>query len=197
MESESIVKYPRGSVHPFQAPAIHQLPHAVRRYSNGDLLVVFNYRNAEPWKGGVARVDREGRPVWVREDYSHHWPTIFAGPDQQELALVPSTTIEQLSVEAHIGRSVRGADIRCEGQNEIDHVRVVDSQGVVLQHITIIDRIMESPFASMLFLSIEPCDLLHLNYIDIIRDDVEGIPGVRPGDYVVSLRNIDTFGILG
>ena len=49
VESESIVKYPRGSVHPFQAPAIHQLPHAVRRYSNGDLLVVFNYRNAEPW----------------------------------------------------------------------------------------------------------------------------------------------------
>ena len=92
---------------------------------------------------------------------------------------------------------MRGADIRCEGQNGIDHLRVVDSQGVVLQHITIIDRIMESPFASMLFLSIEPCDLLHLNYIDIIRDDVEGISGVRSGDYyVVSLRNIDTFGIL-
>ena len=91
---------------------------------------------------------------------------------------------------------MRGADIHCPGQNEIDHLRVLDEQGLVVKDIRIIDRIMESPFASMLFLSIEPCDLLHLNYVDIVRDDVEGIPDVRPGDYVVSLRNIDTFGIL-
>ena len=196
VQAESIVKYPRGSVHPFQAPTILQLPHAVRRYSNGDLLVVFNYRNAEPWKGGVARVDLDGKAIWVRDDYSHHWPTIFTGPDQRELALVPGTTIEELSVEARIGRTVRGADIDCDGQNEIDHLRVLDDQGQVVKDIRIADRIMESPFASMLFLSIEACDLLHLNYVDVIRQDVEGIPDVRPGDYVVSLRNIDTFGIL-
>ena len=100
-ETESIVKHPRGSVHPFQAPTIFQFPHAVRTYSNGDLLVAFNYRNAKPWKGGVARVDRDGRAIWVRDDYSHHWPTIFTGPDQREFALVPGTTIEELSVEAH------------------------------------------------------------------------------------------------
>lgn len=48
----------------------------------------------------------------------------------------------------------------------------------------------------MLFHSTDPCDLLHLNYIDRIREDVEGILGVTPGDYVVSLRNISAFGIM-
>ena len=193
---EKIVELPRGTVHPLQSPSVFQVPHAVRRYSNGDLLVIFNYRNGAPWKGGIARMDREGRPVWVRADYSHHWPTIYMGNDGQELALVPGMTIGDFSVKATLGRSVSGGDIDCDGFNELDHVRVLGNDGTVLQDIRLIDRIVESPFAAMLFHTTDPCDLLHLNYIDRIRKDVRGIPGVRPGDYVVSLRNISAFGIL-
>ena len=193
---KKIVDLPRGKVHPLQSLELFQLPHAVRRYSNGDLLVTFTYRNGAPGKGGAARIDRNGIPVWVRSDYSHHWPTIFSTPDGQELALVPGMTVGDVPVEEKLGRSLAGSRIDCHRYNEADHLVLMKGNGVVLRRIPIIDRILESPFAALLFHTTSPCDILHLNYIDRIREDVRDIPGVDPGDYVVSLRNISAFGIL-
>ena len=195
-DSEKIVDLPRGTAHPFQSPEVSQLPHAVRKHSNGDLLVVFSYRNGVPGKGGIARIDRGGMPVWVRSDYSHHWPTVFSAPDGKELALVPSTTIEDVSIKERLGRHPSSATTDCRSTNEVDHLTLLDGDGTVLKDIRLIDKIIESPFAAMLFHASSPCDILHLNYIDRIREDVKGIPNVAPGDYVVSLRNISAFGIV-
>ena len=193
---QKIVDLPRGTAHPFQSPEVFQIPHAVRRYSNGDLLVVFSYRNGVPGKGGIARIDRDGVPVWVRSDYSHHWPMIFSAPDGQELALVPGMTVEDVSVKERLGRHLSGVTTDCRGTNEVDHLTLLDGDGTVLKDIRLIDKIIESPFAAMVFHSTSPCDILHLNYIDRIREGVRDIPGVVPGDYVVSLRNISAFGIV-
>ena len=193
---EKIVDLPRGTAHPFQSPEVSQLPHAVRRYSNGDLLVVFSYRNGVPGKGGIARIDSDGMPVWVRSDYSHHWPTIFSDLDEQDLAVVPGTTIEDISVKERLGRHLSTDNTDCRGANEVDHLTLLNGDGMVLQDIRLIDKIIESPFAAMVFHSTFPCDILHLNYIDRIREDVWDIPGVVPGDYVVSLRNISAFAIV-
>ena len=195
-EWEKIFESPRGTVHPLQSPETFQVPHSVRKYHNGDLLTVFTYRNSVPSKGGIARVDREGMPVWVRDDYSHHWSTVFMEADGEELALVPSMTVEDIPVESRLGRRVSGAEFDCDGLNEVDHLRVLSGDGSVLQDFRIIDKIIDSPFAAVLFHSTDPCELLHLNYIDRMREDVEGIFGVTPGDYVVSLRNISAFGIM-
>ena len=195
---DKIIELPRGTVHPFQAPELFKVPNATRKYSNDDLLVTYSYVNSVPWKGGVARIDREGMPVWVRDDYSHHWPTIFVGPDGEELALVPGSTIGHIPVKSRLRHSTSGIDIDCTvpNANVVDHVKLLDANGSALQDIRIIDKIIESPFASILFHSTDPCDVLHLNYIDRIRQDVQGILGINPGDYVVSLRNISSFGIM-
>lgn len=197
-EWEKLVELPRGSVHPFQTPELFKVPHAVRKYSNGDLLVIFNYANASPGKGGVARINSEGMPVWVREDYSHHWPTILPSAVGEELVLVPGTTIGHVPVNSRMRHSTSDVDLDCHvpSRNEVDHVKVLGDDGSVVREIQIIDRIIESPFSSVLLHTTNPCDILHLNYIDRIRDDVHGIPGVNPGDFVVSLRHISAFGIL-
>ena len=193
---EKIVDLPRGTAHPFQSPEVFQIPHAVRRYSNGDLMVVFSYGNGAPGKGGVARIDRDGMPVWVRSDYSHHWPTIFSASDGQELALVPGMTIEDVPVKERLDRHLSAATTNCRSINEADHLVILDGDGATIQDIRLIDKIIESPFAAMVFHTTSPCDVLHLNYIDQIGEDISGIPDVVPGDYVVSLRNLSAFGIL-
>ena len=193
---EKIIDLPRGPSHPFQSPEINQLPIAVRKYSNGDLLVIFDFRNAIPGQGGVARIDRDGMPVWVRSDYSHHWPIIFSSSDEQELALVPGMTLVNVPAEEELDDRLSGSWANCSEHNEADHLILIRGDGTVLQDIRLIDRILESPFAAMLFHTILPCDILHLNHIDRIRNDVQDIPSVSPGDYVVSLRSISAFGIL-
>ena len=193
---EKIVDLPRGTAHPVQSPELFPMPHAVRMYSNGDLLITFTYRNGVPGRGGIARIDRDGRPVWVRSDYSHHWPTIFKTSDGHESALVPGATIEDVPVVDRLGRKAPSFDTDCDDLNIVDHVLLMNGAGEVQQDIRLVDGILESPFAAMLYHSTYPCDLLHLNYIDRIREDVRGIPGVVPGDYVVSLRHISAFGIV-
>ena len=49
---------------------------------------------AHPFGGGVARVDRDGHPVWYRRDYSHHWPQLL----EDGTALVPGTGIGDESI---------------------------------------------------------------------------------------------------
>ena len=193
---EKIIDLPRGPSHPFQSPEINQVPIAVRKYSNGDLLVIFEFRNAIPGEGGVARIDRDGMPVWVRSDYSHHWPTIFNSSDGQELALVPAITLVNVPSEEELDDRLSGSWANCGEHNQADHLVLMSGDGAVLQDIRLIDSILESPFAAMLFHTTSPCDILHLNHIDRIRDDVQDILGVSPGDYVVSLRQISAFGIL-
>ena len=190
-----IVELPRGTAHPVQSPELFPMPHAVRMYSNGDLLITFTYRNGVPGRGSIARIDRDGRPVWVRSDYSHHWPTIFKTSDGHESALVPGATIEDVPIVDRLGRKAPSFDTDCDDLNIVDHVLLMNGAGEVQQDIRLVDGILESPFAAMLYHSTYPCDLLQ-NYIDRIREDVRGIPGVVPGDYVVSLRHISAFGIV-
>ena len=157
---------------------------------------MFSYHNGVPKNGGVARINREGTPVWVRSDYSHHWPTVFSAPDGQEVALVPGATLVNVPAEEELDDRLSGVWPRCRDRNVADHLVLVDGDGTILQDIRLIDRILESPFAAMLTHTTSACDILHLNYIDRVREDVRDIPGVVPGDYIVSLRNISAFGIL-
>ena len=39
-------------------------PVGIARYRNGDLLVVFQNENTFPFGGGVARIGRNGKPLW-------------------------------------------------------------------------------------------------------------------------------------
>ena len=57
----------------------------VSSYANGDLLAVFHFDQTHPYGGGVARIDRTGKPVWYRPDFSHHRPYLTDG----EVVLVP------------------------------------------------------------------------------------------------------------
>lgn len=73
-------------------------PIGISRYSNGDLLVIFQYHSAFPYGAGVARIDRDGHVIWFRSDYSHHWPYLL----DDGTALVPSYRIDKEPIVFHI-----------------------------------------------------------------------------------------------
>ena len=162
------------------------------RYRNGDLLVVFHNKDGHPFGGGVARVDRNGHPVWFRRDYSHHWPQLL----DDGTALVPGTRIgdESISFERPDGGMTT---ISCDTDNPyLDTVNVVDGDGQLLERIDLVDALVASGFASVLFHTSNACDPLHLNFIYPLGDDAGGAHGIAPGDLVVSLRSLSAFAIL-
>ena len=187
-KEEPIVRFVRQTALPWlsfedKARSVH-----TRRYPNGDLLAVFQFRNAFPYGGGVARIDPAGRPVWYREDFSHHAPYLTA----DGAALVPSMRIRrgQLVIK-HGGAELRGA---CRRSILADFVHVIAGDGRLLEEISVLDALLESPYASILIES--SCYPTHLNYVHQVREDAAGADGIAPGDLVLSLRNLSAFGIL-
>ena len=76
-----------------------------------------------------------------------------------------------------------------------DFVHVIDGNGQLLNAISVLDAILESPFVpSLRFAHIR--DPTHLNFVHQLREDAGGAAGIAPGDLVVSLRDLDAFGIL-
>ena len=170
------------------------------RYANGDLLVVFHQHTAFPVGAGVARVDRDGHPVWFRRDYSHHWPHI----EDDGTALVPGMLVGNGSISFKRSRTLRRSlTLKCHtGRPYLDAIGTIDENGQLLKRINLLDALRDSPFAHIMQYTSNPvtrdvlCDPLHLNFVHRLRDDAGGAWGLAPGDLVASLRNLSAFAIL-
>lgn len=199
--------------HPEQlktAPRISDFPHehfgdsfvpyirlaGMSTYSNGDLLAVFHFRHSFPFAGGVARINRQGQVLWFRRDYSHHVPYMTDG----DIALVPSLRIGRGPVEIKLSNNRTFAytstfPFRRARTFYTDFVHIIDGNGQLLKAISVLDALLESPFVPALrFADVD--DPTHLNFVHRLREDAGGAAGIAPGDLVVSLRDLDAFGIL-
>ena len=161
---------------------------SISRYSNGDILVVFHCRYCFFSRHGIARIARDGQPVWYRQDY-HHVPHVT----DDDVALVPGTRIVKGPIVVNFVKKQR-IILACQRLRN-DVIRVVDGDGRLLEEISILDAIIKSPYVSFLRHK-HRCDPLHLNSVHTLGEDALGPNGLRPGDLVVSLRNLHAFGIL-
>ena len=160
-------------------------------YPNGDLLVNFQFDYSRPYGGGVARIDRTGKPVWYRPDYSHHRPQLTDG----ETALVPGSRGGR-PIDAGLvpGRDLPRIVMSCPQWHD-DLVNVIDARGGVrLKEISVFDALLESPYASLLLRAV-PCNPTHVNSVHLLGENATGAD-LEPGDLVVSMRNLSAFAIL-
>lgn len=174
------------------SPERDMRPFDIKQYPNGDLLVVFQLRDASPYGGGIARIDRDGHPVWFRRDYSHHRALLM----ESGIALVPSYSVsdEPLTLEFPGGVTER-INTHCQTRTLLTAVNVVSEDGKLLARTSIIDALLDSPWRGGLYRTINRCDPLHMNSIDRIRAG-PGLPeGVEAGDVVLSIRNLSAFAI--
>ena len=165
----------------------HARIEGVSKYANGDLLAVFHFRHTHPYGGGLARIDRTGKPVWYRPDYSHHRPQLTDG----EVALVPGLRRGRPTDTKLVpGRDDLRIRMSCPQWNH-DLVNVIDPAGRLLRETSVFDAILQSPYASLL-LHTDPCDPTHVNSVHPLGEG----PGLELGDLVVSIRNLRAFAIL-
>lgn len=198
IEKAAIVSFPYEQP-PWFSFQDHATVEGIARYSNGDLLVVFYFYHSFPHSGGVARIARDGQPVWYRQDYSHHVPHIT----DDDVALVPGRQTVEGPILADLLKE-QGIEWRCPASRQRSSllhevVRVIDGDGRILKEFSILDAILKPPYLFLMKYALEvthPCDPLHLNSVHRLGEDAIGPNGIGPGDIVVSLRNLNAFGIL-
>ena len=178
-------------------------PFAMAQYANGHLLVVFhNFDNRNDFLSafGLARIDADGHPVWYRHNGSHHWPQVL----EDDVALVPGAKYGDGSLSFDIGQE--RVDVPCNEKRDyrydkpkIDLVNVMDGDGRLLRSLNLTEALLESDYAPILnynFIRQQNCNPMHLNFIRRIENDAGGVPGIMPGDLVVSFRNLDAFAVI-
>ena len=172
------------------SPAETIRPLGILRYPDGDLLIVFqSVGSMFPFAGGVARIGPDGRPRWFRFDYSHHWATWL----DEDTALVPDLEVLDAPVSTVSGGIT--LDIPCEtGRPQIDGFHLLAGDGSIERRYDVWGAMRDSQWSALLAETTDGCDPLHVNYVDVIRDDAAA--GLDPGDFVVSLRNLSAFAVV-
>ena len=167
------------------------MPQGISRYPNGDLLVVFRDENRTSFESaaGAVRIDRRGYPVWFRRDLSHHWPHMEN--DGSVLVLARS----------YGDNPIPGLypELRCRTRRPwLESVNVIDGDGRLLDSIDLTGAMLDSPYFAAILpeINLQPCNLLHPNFIHRVGGDVQDVRGMSSGDLVVSMLRVNAFAIL-
>lgn len=174
-------------------PAAVFRPLGVQLYDNGDILVSFQSTGAMfPFAAGIARIAPDGSPVWYRFDYSHHWVTLL----DDGTALVPDLDVADAAMQVPVGPRGRLEYLACDtGRPQIDGVQHIGPDGEVLRRYDVAAALLDSNWSAILAATSDPCDPLHINYVDVLDDSAPG-GALAPGHLVLSLRNVSAVVVL-
>ena len=179
--------------HPFEFSPSHFLatddkiaPSLVLGYPDGDVLVTLWQFHSHPYPAGVARLDKDGRPRWVRRDYSHHIGQL----DRAGNVMMPALRVWRPGGAADV---VVPTLLRERAYWSL--VYFIDRDGRLSGSMDLMAGLLRSPFRAVVEHSDDAADALHLNYVHRLGADAGGAWGIAPGDIVASLRNISAFGV--
>lgn len=152
--------------------------HGVLIAENGDLI--FNFE-----KLSTIRMDACGNVVWKLRNFGHH--SLYR--DRSGNIWLPALNY---GVRPH-------PDFRNIGApHQEDFIQKLSPDGEVLLNVSLFDILRDNGLSGLLYMSstenfrtLVGGDILHLNDVEIYEGDMEG-EVVKPGDIMVSLRNINS-----
>jgi hypothetical protein len=169
-------------------------------FPNGDLLVTYQGRNTYPYGVGMARFDKDSNLLWKKENFAHHWFSVDAEGHIYVPSFAPVTTPYLLGDT--------NLSINCEGGVlQQDVILVLDSNGNEIERISLLDTIVESGYAGIVFQAVHSdrglplayveCDPTHLNDVQLISAaDAATSSHLSAGDLLVSLRSSNAILVL-
>ena len=156
---------------------------------DGSLLMVIQARNTFPFQIGMVKIDRTGKVLWKNWDGNHHWPAL--GSDGRVYAPYLRTTS---GIKYFADTAVQ---TRCPKKLDVEGIGIYSPDGKLQRRIDLIGAIAAADYPGLLYGLRDGCDPIHLNSIDLASDDVAAaIPGVKPGDMLISMREASTVAIV-
>lgn len=173
-----------------QAPDSNISWHGIYLFPNGDLLISFSAGNF-PSGGGLVKIDKESSILWKLERNTHHDIDV----DKQGYIYATAHNFYQQA------RPETGV---AEGSVLEDVILKISPDGKVVDEYSALEAIYNSKYKGLLSLTYSKDmklrwleDPVHLNDVDVLPQSLAAhYPQFTPGDLLVSLRNINTIGVI-
>lgn len=146
---------------------------------NGDLVAVYISQGDTPYGYGLARMDKDSRLIWRYDGRAHH-----------DLSMDREGRIYALTqrIATH---PIEGFESLVPPLLE-DFVVILSPEGRELNTVSVLEAFRNSPFKHLISGTYgnRDGDYLHTNTVQVIREEaVCSLPGVKPGQVFISLRN--------
>jgi hypothetical protein len=147
----------------------------VHLFPNGDLIAMFE-------GSGLVKLDRQSSVLWAYADPVHH-----------DLDIDPAGNVLVLVKRAHVVPTFDPTRPVLE-----DSINVVSSDGKRQRSISVLNALLQSPFAPLLrFHRIATGDVLHTNTLTVLDGrQARRLPAFQRGNVLVALRSLDFVGII-
>lgn len=156
--------------------------------ANGHMLIVSDSRTRTPYAYGIKEMGKDGTVIWQHEGAHHH-----VDLSDEHLLYMPAQKITPPP-------AING--ITFKNQRILnDYVLVLSRDGREIKTISLPEAIARSPyreaFRRHVGRRIYAGDILHVNYVQSLSESMAAaFPMFKPGQLLVSMRNIDTIGVL-
>ena len=153
-------------------------------YPNGDVILVYEVKSLGFPATPLVKLDKDSRIIWRTEIKSHHAIQLV---DDKIYALTGA-----IRGPLPPQQGPRPNDARRPSVGE--HVSILDSDRRVLSSQSISEAIQNAKNMRLMDeLSLSPSfDALHSNSVDVLTEQTARfIPGAKPGNVLISLRNMD------
>lgn len=157
-----------------------------RVYPNGDLVAVYEGNGDTPYGYGVVKLDRDSNLIWSYFGRAHH--DLDIGPDGRIYTLTNEIAKQPLQGFENI-----------KSPRLDDFLVVLSPDGAQLKKLSLIRLVEKSRYRQLLktvsWFAVQ--DPLHTNNVDYITEDMAAkLPFARPGQILVSFRELDAIGIV-
>lgn len=151
-------------------------------FANGDLLALYTVIGDTPWGYGLVKVDSDSNVIWKFLDHAHH--DFDVGDDGSIYVLTQAIS-----------------DVDLPGLPDLTKPRIDDfvvklsPDGKVQNRISLTGAFATSPYARRLHfvpweVHARNGDYLHTNSVEVLKHAIPGISKSRPGQVLVSLREV-------
>lgn len=156
-------------------------------FPNGDLLALYSAIGDTPWGYGLVKMNRNSEVIWKYLGHAHH-----------DFDIDANGNIVVLTQEI--------SEAALPGLDDLNRPRIDDfivklsPDGKELDKLWMPGAFAQSPFGRRLRFAPweaqhKTGDFLHANSVDILRHSIPGIAASRPGQVLVSFRDISTIAL--
>jgi hypothetical protein len=159
-------------------------PFGLHLSDSGELTATFQSDSLSPYGIGIARFDKDANLIWKKANFAHHW--ISVAPDGR--IFTPAARY----VENQYALGDTGEALTCGWTNTIqsDALLVLDRNGDTLSEVSILDVLVANELVGVIANTSDPCDPVHLNFVEYVTEDLARAAGLDAGDVILSVRHM-------